>query len=204
MKFNQLKNYDMPNWCYTDYAVRGPKEQVKMLFDAMTELQDMKEPLVENGFGSAWLGCLVKKLGGNPEKVYCRGSWSELRKKEGDDTVIFFNTEHAWSRPDEVEDLIMKAYPGLETFFLEEELGMGIFQTNDTYQEFFPETIIIDEEEEGQEYYTMEDALKRLSELKGEPVKNWEEAEAFCDAINAAQDENGGDGHIWLHKADIV
>lgn len=194
----------MPNWCNTNYAVRGPKEEIDKLFDTMTELQNMKEPLVENGFGVTWLGCLVKKLGAEPKNVYCRGSWSGLRRKEGDDTVIFFDTEHAWSRPEEVEELIMKVYPALETFYLEEELGMDIFQTNDLYQEFFPETIIIDEESEGTEYYTMEDALKRLSELKGEPVKNWEEAEAFCKAINDAQDENDGEGHIWLHKADIV
>ena len=194
----------MPNWCYTNYAVRGPKEEIDKLFDTMTELQNMEKPLVENGFGVTWLGCLVKQLGSDPKKVYCRGSWSDLRRKEGDDTVIFFNTEHAWSRPEEVEELIMKVYPGLETFFLEEELGMDIFQTNDLYQEFFPETIIIDEESEGTEYYTMEDALKKLSELKGEPVKDWEDAEAFANAINYAQDENGGEGHIWLHKADIV
>lgn len=194
----------MPNWCYTNYAVRGPKEEIDKLFDTMTELQNMEKPLVENGFGVTWLGCLVKQLGSDPKKVYCRGSWSDLRRKEGDDTVIFFNTEHAWSRPEEVEELIMKVYPGLETFFLEEELGMDIFQTNDLYQEFFPETIIIDEESEGTEYYTMEDALKKLSELKGEPVKDWEDAEAFANAINYVQDENGGEGHIWLHKADIV
>ena len=194
----------MPNWCYTNYAVRGPKEEIDKLFDTMTELQNMEKPLVENGFGVTWLGCLVKQLGSDPKKVYCRGSWSDLRRKEGDDTVIFFNTEHAWSRPEEVEELIMKVYPGLETFFLEEELGMDIFQTNDLYQEFFPETIIIDEESEGTEYYTMEDALKKLSELKGETVKDWEDAEAFANAINYVQDENGGEGHIWLHKADIV
>ena len=194
----------MPNWCYTNYAVRGPKEEIDKLFDTMTELQNMEKPLVENGFGVTWLGCLVKQLGSDPKKVYCRGSWSDLRRKEGDDTVIFFNTEHAWSRPEEVEELIMKVYPGLETFFLEEELGMDIFQTNDLYQEFFPETIIIDEESEGTEYYTMEDALKKLSELKGGPVKDWEDAEAFANAINYAQDENDGEGHIWLHKADIV
>jgi len=194
----------MPNWSYTNYAVRGPEEEVGKLYETMKELQEMKKPLVENGFGVTWLGCLVTKLGGNPQTVYCRGSWSNLRKKEGDDSVLFFDSEHAWSRPSEVEDLIMKEFPGLETYFLEEELGMDIFQTNDTYGEFFDQTVIIDEESDGMEYYSMEDAMKRLSELKGEPITDWEAAEAFCDAINAAQDENGGEGHIWLHKADYV
>lgn len=202
IKFNHLNHDIMPNWCYTQYAVRGDKKQVKRLYNKMKKLQEMETPLVENGFGPSWLGCLVKSLGADPKTVYCRGSWSDLDMVAED--TIRFNTEHAWSRPDEVEDLLCEKFPGLQIFFLEEELGMDIFQTNDIYGEFFTENIIIDEEENGMEYYTMEDALERLSELKGEPVTDWEAAEAFASAINDAQDENDGEGHIWLHKADLV
>lgn len=75
---------------------------------------------------------------------------------------------------------------------------MDIFQTNDVYGEFFQETIIIDEESDGMEYYTMEDALKRLSELKGEPVKNWSESGAgFCLGLPAPVT---GPGPDFLNK----
>ena len=192
----------MPNWCYTQYAVHGDRKQVKSLYNKMSKLQQMNEPLVPNGFGPSWLGCLVKSLGGDPSKVYCRGEWKDLDMVSED--TLMFNTEHAWSRPYEVEEFIVSKFPGLEIYFLEEELGMGIFQTNDTCGMYFSETYIIDEEEDGMEYYSLEEALKRISELKGEPVTSWEDAEAFASAVNDAQDLGDGCGHIWLHRADMV
>ena len=191
----------MPNWCTTSYALTGGRKEVRSLYNKMKRLQGRKTPLVPNGFGTTWLGCLVKALGADPGKVYCRGQWSGLRlTPEG---VLFFDTEHAWSRPAEVEMLLEKAYPSLQIYFLEEELGMDIFQTNDAAGEYFKEQVIIDEESEGMEYYTEEAALEHLTELAGKPITSWEEAEAFTNALNEAQDEGEGEGHIWLHKAEI-
>lgn len=191
----------MPNWCMTSYALIGEKKEIRSLYNKMKRLQSRKTPLVPNGFGVTWLGCLVKSLGDDPQKVYCRGRWGNL--KLSDDGTLFFDTEHAWSRPSEVEDLIKTVYPSICIYFLEEELGMDIFQTNDESGQFFPEQIIIDEESEGMEYYTEEGAFQHLTELAGKPITNWEEAEAFVSAINDAQDEAEGEGHIWIHKAEI-
>ena len=190
----------MPNWCTTSYALIGEKKEILALYRRMKHLQERKEPLLPNGFGKNWLGCLVKRLGSDPQSVYCRGEWSGL---ELSGEILRFDTMHAWSRPAEVEMLIEKAYPSVKIFFLEEELGMEIFQTNDEAGEYFKEQVIIDEESDGMEYYSEESALKHLTELAGRPITSWEEAEAFAKAINEAQDAAGGDGHIWLHKADI-
>lgn len=191
----------MPNWCTTSYALTGGRKEVRSLYRKMKRLQERKTPLVPNGFGLNWLGCLVKSLGADPEKVYCRGEWSNLTLKDG---LLRFDTVHAWSRPAEVEMLIEKAYPSLKIYFIEEELGMDIFQTNDATGEYFKEQIIIDEEPDGMEYYTEEAALLHLSELAEKPVSDWEEAEAFVNAINDSLDESGSDGHIWIHKAEIL
>lgn len=70
----------MPNWAYTQYIATGDKEQLQKLLAVMDELECMKAPgLHENGFGPTWLGNLVIKLGGDWEKVYCRGSWDNLQ-----------------------------------------------------------------------------------------------------------------------------
>ena len=192
----------MPNWCMTSYALMGERKEVRCLYDTMRSLQDMKTPLVPNGFGVTWLGCLVKALGKDPQSVYCRGSWSNLKLSE--EGVLTFDTEHAWSRPAEVELLIESSFPSVKIYFLEEELGMDIFQTNDESGQYFKEQIIIDEESEGMEYYTEEEAFKRISELTGKTVTTWEEADFHLSALNEAQDEAGGEGHVWIHKADIV
>ena len=185
----------------TSYALTGERKEVRSLYNKMKRLQERKTPLVPNGFGTTWLGCLVKSLGKNPENVYCRGQWSNLQLSE--EGVLTFDTEHAWSRPSEVEELIRSRYPSLSIYFLEEELGMEIFQTNDEDGKFFQETVILDDESDGMEYFTLVDALKRISELKGTPVNDWEEAEEFLDMYNLAQDEAGPERHIWPHRADL-
>ena len=73
----------MPNWCTTSYALTGGRKEVRSLYRRMKRLQERKTPLVPNGFGLNWLGCLVKSLGADPEKVYCRGEWSNLTLKDG-------------------------------------------------------------------------------------------------------------------------
>lgn len=84
----------MPNWSYSSYYVTGDKEQIKMLHSIMLELEEMKSPgLHENGFGSTWLGNLVIKLGGDWEKVYCRGYWDNLLLHE--DGTVSFSVESA-------------------------------------------------------------------------------------------------------------
>ena len=191
----------MPNWCYTQYAIKGPRKDVKALYGKMKNLQERKAPLVPNGFGKTWLGCLVKRLGKDPQSVYCRGDWKDLELQE--DGTLWFSTEHAWSRPSEVEELIQEVYPNLSIYFMEEELGIGIFQTNDMYHEYFKETIILDDEVDGMEYMTEEELLKKLSELRGTPVPDMEAAAAFITLYNQAQDAAGTETHLWLHVADI-
>lgn len=64
----------MPNWCSTSYVLSSSKENIDKLHGVMSELQSMDKPFSENGFGPNWLGCLVDRLGGNHEEVWCRGS----------------------------------------------------------------------------------------------------------------------------------
>lgn len=65
----------MPNWCSTDYYAVGSKKEVLDLNKKMERLENRKKSLVKNGFGNTWLGNLVESLGGDWEKVYCRGEW---------------------------------------------------------------------------------------------------------------------------------
>lgn len=68
-----IKNLEL---CQIGAAVRmslkGDKKEVKKLYSIMHGLEKRKTPTVENGFGTAWLGCLVNALGADWNKVYCR------------------------------------------------------------------------------------------------------------------------------------
>lgn len=124
----------MPNWCFTNYVCKG---NVKPLFNIMQELENLEEPLEPNGFGKTWLGCLVTKLGGDNTTIRCRGSWDSLLL-DNDETLLF-TTETAWAEANEVRELIEKTYPDLKMYYLSEEEGMGIFESNDLEAEYFTE-----------------------------------------------------------------
>ena len=95
----------MPNWCSTAYAIEGDAKEIKSLYKLMKGLQERKEPSVENGFGTTWLGCLVDALGKDWHTVHCRGSWSCL---ELEDDVLKFFTETAWSPCNETFELVQR------------------------------------------------------------------------------------------------
>lgn len=50
----------MPNWCNTSLVFKGDKQEIKTLYQTMKRLERRKKPLVENGFGTNWLGSLSK------------------------------------------------------------------------------------------------------------------------------------------------
>lgn len=169
----------------------------------MKRLQNRKESLLPNGFSNTWLGNLVSRLGTDLHTAYCRGEWSDLRMKGGN---LLFNTWTAWSRCEDVETVIRDKYPDLEIIFLSEELGNGIFETNDATGEIFPDRVIIDTNDEGSEYYTYEEALHVLCDkLDLDPeTTSWEQAKKLCKERNELQEASENESYIWVHEVEIV
>lgn len=104
----------MPNWCSTAYAIEGDAQEIKKLYELMKNLQERKEPSVENGFGTSWLGCLVDALGEDWNKVSCRGDWANL---EIEDETLRFTTETAWGPCNETLDLVCEKFPSLRYYY---------------------------------------------------------------------------------------
>lgn len=192
----------MPNWCYTNYVVEGDRKDIADLHAKMVALQNMQEPYVPNGFGPTWLGCLINKLGGDWNKIYCRGSWSELEIYP--DGTLRFNTETAWYRMDEVEAFLKSKYKSLRIYFYTEEEGMEIFETNDVEGKYFSDTVVVDSEQEGTEYFTEDEAVVWLSHLLKRPFKNLKTAMRYVEVHNDYEDESDGEDHIWVHKIEYI
>lgn len=148
----------MPNWNVTDVKVTGPKEQIDKLYSIMSSLSEADEPAVDNGFGNIWYGCLVSVLDEDWEKVYCRGSWSDLEKI--DDNTLSWWDETAWNPLTEVFDVIEKHFPDLKVYWICEEPGMAIYASNDVDHKFFNTRFIFfwDNGEE-YEYFDSEEEL---------------------------------------------
>ena len=144
----------MPNWAYTIYIVRGDGEEVARLHQVIKELDDRAESLLPNGFGKLWMGNLVHVLGGDWEKVYCRGEILDYDMTA--DGVLRFDVESAWSELDEVRALILSRFPKLDIRFQSEEPDMDYFTTNDDSGTTFSDRWLLDWEDEASNLYVRE------------------------------------------------
>ena len=124
----------MPNWCCTTYRVFGDKEQRDKLFNILNELKDLPEPRVKNGFGNLWLGCIVDYLGGDWNKIYCRGDIVDYGKTED---YVQMEAETAWREMHEFRHYVEKKMPGLKFIYISDEPGMCEYYTNDKNYKVF-------------------------------------------------------------------
>lgn len=168
----------MPNWCYTDYKVVGEKENLDKLQSILEELESMKKPLVDNGFGVSWLGNLVVKLGHDWNNIGCRGSWTNCERIN--DTLLSLSTKTAWAECNEVRELICEEFD-VTMYYLSEEEGMGIYETNDTEGGYFDGDYKLYLEDEGYSFYNdledLKDKIKEYTMITGiETLEDCEEA----------------------------
>lgn len=174
----------MPNWCSTAYAIEGDAKEVKKLYELMKGLQERKEPSVKNGFGTTWLGCLVDALGGDWNKVWCRGEW---HTPQFDGKVLRFSTMTAWSPCNETFDFVCEKFPSLRYFYQSEEPGMVEYWTNDREGKYFPDRYIADvctgDGEYLIEYFTDRSGLfEWLEKIAERPVKSMRDVYALAEA----------------------
>ena len=111
----------MPNWASTAYLFKAKnQEQAKDLYEKIDSLSKVTEPLVPNGFGKLWMGCLVNLLGGDWDKVYCRGEIIDYNLN-GD--IVSISCETAWGAEGEYfkDRYCLDSYDGLEYFETIEE-----------------------------------------------------------------------------------
>ena len=170
----------MSNTCFTTYKVVSEnKKDVTKLFKTIKRLDGRKTPLVKNGWydPKLWLGCLVKALGGDPQKVYCRGT---ITFYEMEDDVLTLNTETAWAEMSETRHFIESCFPGMKIYYIEEESGCERFYTNDSEGIYFKDRYYLDGFDDSEYFETLEEAAKYVKEIIGHDV------EADFDAIDKA------------------
>ena len=170
----------MSNTCFTTYKVVSEnKKDVTKLFKTIKRLDGRKTPLVKNGWydPKLWLGCLVKALGGDPNKVYCRGT---ITFYEMEDDVLTLNTETAWAEMSETRHFIESCFPGMKIYYIEEESGCERFYTNDSEGIYFKDRYYLDGFDDSEYFETLEEAAKYVKEIVGHDV------EADFDAIDKA------------------
>lgn len=192
----------MPNWCSTAYVIEGNAKEVEKLYKLMKDLQERKEPSMKNGFGTTWLGCLVDALGGDWNKIRCRGAWNSL-ERVGD--TLQFATETAWAPCTETFDWVSQKFPSIRCFYITEEPGMTLYATNDRDGKYFPDKYLVDmctpEEEYHHEYFSDLPALYEwLEDILEKPVKSEEDVNAVIESWQ----EDNDNAYCYIYPFQIV
>lgn len=205
----------MPNWCTNHLVLVGDNKEINQLNDLLTELENKKESFIPNGFGVNWLGCLVNALGGNWEKIRCRGEWyghhiedpSESLTNDPNKGELHIWIQYAWCACEEVIKFLEQCYPNMQIYYYAEETGCEVYETNDIEGIYFPERYAMTYYIEGDEleydtqlFDTLEEALNWVSGIAGVKVEKLEDLET----LNAKLEEIDEFNYCNLHEINLV
>lgn len=196
----------MPNWCDTTYKIVGPLKSRKAFVAMLDHFNTLPEPLVPNGFGKLWLGCIVSYLGGSWKDIYCRGQILGYKRIRG----LILNVESAWGEMDETRHFLQTVFPSLEIYFQTEEPGMCIFETNDPDGTYFPERWLLDWNDEKEnlfiyEYFKDLPAVKQYLKEQGILTKDvFPSQGAIIAALEEIQEQRPDDISFMLEGFKVV
>lgn len=187
----------MPNWCFTKYVLEGNEQETKALYELMKELEAKEKPAVPNGFGTTWLGCLVKALGGEWESIRCRGTWEYIELENG---ILNITTDTAWAPCNETFDFICKKFQSLRYYYQAEEPGLELYTTNDADGDFFLDRYLVDiHAPDGEFYHEYFESLTEAYEWIEETFDCSVKSEDDVKSLHKRWDKEC-DGYCYVHE----
>lgn len=158
----------MPNLCNTTYKCIGELKEVESLHSLLERMSEQKTTFVENDFGKWWLGNLIHLIGGKWQGYRCRG---EITDYLIEDNVLTIHQNTAWCEQEGVRKIIEEKYPSIKVYYLEEELGCGLYHTNDIHSLFFDESFLVDSYESFEYFQTIEELASYVENITKAKVK---------------------------------
>lgn len=182
----------MANTCTTDYIFEGEGTQIQALhkeLDALQKAEPEKKGEGDYAESSNWLGHIVKKiLGEDPARTSCRGEFylQEIDNCPYDDEklTLSLSTSTAWSPCNEIFEKLAEKYD-CSLYWIAEEFGVGLFQSNDSEEKYFgDDKIVVEVDGHGLEYFSSEeDAISYVIGMTGNPNITFEELEDLDDVF---------------------
>lgn len=174
----------MANICLTNYIVTGKESELRDLYSKMEFANES-----ENALDISYCYFLVTTLGCEYPDFYCRGDFYDvfIEEKEGEPPYLSFVIESAWRELSEWRAFINSKYPHLKFYFIAEEYGEDIFETNDKDHKYFVDKYIlhIDGDNEYFRFDEQEDIVKRINGATNLNVKTFDECLALSDTLDS-------------------
>jgi len=154
----------MANSCFTNYVVKGPKENVARLKETLLSIKDPENPSDMD----PWAGYFLQAIGKDPNRDLDNCGWipnyESAYTLSEDGTELRFWVESKWTRIECLETVVAEVFD-VTVWFMEEELGCDVFCTNDTDHTVFPQYVILDGNEAEMDYYTPDEARKEVAAI---------------------------------------
>lgn len=177
----------MANICINSIRIEGPEKDLLTLKDHINAVRkDKKSSHYRN------LYLLLLRLGypeSEAKKLDIREDFTG-GDAEIENGILRLDTESAWSFQSSGWEAVRKKFPAVSIYYLAEELGNGLFETNDTARRHFPYKYCLDwwDEEEGNgetEYFNDDCSLiEYVHEHFDSAVSTFEQAEKALQTIN--------------------
>lgn len=165
----------MTNWASVTYKCVGRKEETDRLYN------------------------LVLNLNGSLAEVGCRGQILDVYMGS-EPSSLTIDMWCAWDEPVDFRKLIEKKFPSIKVYYIVEEPGCEIWQTNDKEGIFFPDRYFLDFEDGGEYFKTLGDAASFTSKKIGMEVHTVDEIDEALDSYMEAHP----DAWFSFHEFEIL
>lgn len=137
----------MANTCYSRITFEGNGEEIRELHECIEKKWAVN--VVNNDYGIYWLGNMVANAGLDWRNISCRGYIEEISDVEvNDDGSVYFEitTETAWYVMIDMWYKIFKkkGFKTIKLFYIAEEFGCDIFETNDVDKKYYSDMYYVD------------------------------------------------------------
>ena len=160
----------MPNWDSIQYTIRGEKNELQEIYNALLKMKESEHP--------DWVGSALLNLGYQREfldKCPLRAFVQEFSLEDGQ---LVIATEEAWAMT-MFPSLILEKFPNLDLLYIQEEPGFEIYETNDAEGNTYPERAKVHyclDGRDGTEYFhSVEEAIKFAQEVSGTNLRSSKE-----------------------------
>lgn len=134
----------MPNWCLNDitfYTNNNNLKELKKLHKNISCILNSTSK-IENGFGNSWLGNIAEFHNISYKEVPSRGLVSSINEIDIETSSFRITTETAWVPMHELWVKVLDTYKEIESVYLAEESGNGIYVNNDEERFFYNESYV--------------------------------------------------------------
>lgn len=169
------RNLQMANSCLTSYVIVGSPENIARLNDDLECLMEKDRSSNEQGTflsDKNWIGYIViEMLGKRWQDLYCRGTWSFDNLHKGE---LKISTVTAWEPCNMVFFMLAEKYE-VDLYYLTEELGCGLYETNDSSFYYFDNEIVVSSEYETEYIQGRDNVISYINERMHTSFKSWDE-----------------------------